>query len=114
MSVRVDPVRLGGDPRSLGEGQALAFDVRVEGVMREAFVVRWMGGLHAYLNTCRHQGLRLDFGDLHFFDDSTTRSCRHRRALSTGDRYFSTDRGRARTPGQERAGRTWCVRADAA
>ena len=24
----------------------------------------------AYLNTCRHQGLTLDFGDAHFFDDA--------------------------------------------
>ena len=65
----LDPMRLPGDPARLREGQALAFEVWVEGVSREAFAVRWKGALHAYVNTCRHEGLRLDFGDLHFFDD---------------------------------------------
>ncbi len=58
------------DSARLREGQALRFRVSVDGVEREAFAVRFRGTCYAYLNTCRHQSLPLDFGDAHFFDDA--------------------------------------------
>ncbi len=58
------------DVRTLGEGQSAKFTVRLHGLARPAFVVRWKGALHAYVNTCRHQSLPLDFGDGQFFDDT--------------------------------------------
>src|SRR5205085_9724337 len=64
------PVRVIEDMRRLGEGQGVRFVVRLHGLSRDAFAVRWKGGLHAYLNTCRHQSLPLDFGDAHFFDEA--------------------------------------------
>jgi nitrite reductase/ring-hydroxylating ferredoxin subunit len=115
VSLRVDPVRLAQDPKRLGESQALAFEVRVEGVQREAFVVRWKGGLHAYLNTCRHQGLRLDFGDLHFFDDEYDAlvCCHHgaRYQPATGVCFDGPCEGARLTALrlEERADGTWCV-----
>ena len=63
-----EPVRVLEHVRRLGEGQGVHFTVRVHGLARDAFAVRWKGQLHAYLNTCRHQFLPLDFGDAHFFD----------------------------------------------
>lgn len=64
-----DDVRALADARRLGEGQGARFRLRLDGVERQAFVVRWHGELYAYVNTCRHQSLELDFGDAHFFDD---------------------------------------------
>jgi nitrite reductase/ring-hydroxylating ferredoxin subunit len=66
---RLEPVRLPFLASQIGEGQGRHFEVRLDGVNRDAFVVRHRGGLYAYLNVCRHQGLPLDFGDAHFFDD---------------------------------------------
>ena len=57
------------DASALREGQGLRFRTVVDGVEREAFVVRYRGRLRAYLNACRHQNLPLDFGDARFFDD---------------------------------------------
>ena len=65
-----EPVRVLSDPARLGEGGGVRFAVTLDGVARDAFAVRWKGVLRAYLNTCRHQGLTLDFGDAHFFDDA--------------------------------------------
>lgn len=62
------PVRIATRPPA--EGEAVKFVVRLHGLAREAFAVRWKGAVHAYLNTCRHQSLPLDFGDAHFFDDA--------------------------------------------
>ena len=42
----------------------------LEGIERDAFAVRFRGRVHAYLNSCRHQALQLDFGDAHFFDEA--------------------------------------------
>jgi nitrite reductase/ring-hydroxylating ferredoxin subunit len=64
------PFRVLTDLRRIGEGQGIRFQLLLDGVSREAFVVRYRGAFHAYLNTCRHQGLELDFGDAHFFDDA--------------------------------------------
>ena len=54
----------------LSEVEGVRFTLRLDGVSRDAFAVRWRGRPYAYLNTCRHQGLNLDFGDAHFFDDA--------------------------------------------
>lgn len=66
---RVEPARLPISAARLGEGQGVRFTVRVDGVLRDAFAVRYQGTLFAYVNTCRHESLPLDFGDAHFFDD---------------------------------------------
>ena len=57
------------DATRLREGMGLHFTATVHGVPRDAFVVRYRGALYAYVNTCRHQSLPLDFGDAHFFDE---------------------------------------------
>jgi len=64
------PLEILTDVRRLGEGQGLRFRLVLDGVERQAFAVRWHGQVHAYLNTCRHQSLELDFGDAHFFDEA--------------------------------------------
>ncbi len=58
------------DARRLGEGRGARFHIRLDGVSRDAFAVRWRGTLHAYVNACPHQRLTLDFGDAVFFDDA--------------------------------------------
>ena len=62
------PVRVIADPGRIGEGEAAAFRIAIDGIVHDAFVVRWRGALHAWLNVCRHQQRRLDFGDLQFLD----------------------------------------------
>jgi nitrite reductase/ring-hydroxylating ferredoxin subunit len=57
------------DANALTESRGLRFRTVVDGVEREAFVVRYRGRLLAYLNVCRHLALPLDFGDARFFDD---------------------------------------------
>ncbi len=64
------PVRVLDDPARLGEGRGRRFTLVLDGIARDAFVVRWRGRLLAYLNACRHQGLPLDFHDGRFFDDA--------------------------------------------
>lgn len=64
------PALVTRDARTLREGGGVRFRVRDFGLEREAFAVRWRGRVHAYLNTCRHQALPLDFGDARFFDDA--------------------------------------------
>jgi nitrite reductase/ring-hydroxylating ferredoxin subunit len=63
------PVRVLADTRALGEGRAVRFAVVLDGVSEDALALRWHGRVHAYVNRCRHQGLPLDFGDGHVFDD---------------------------------------------
>ena len=63
------PVRIAPLPLRLGEGESVTFEVMLDGIEEQAFVVRWKGGLVAYVNRCRHQALPLDFGDGRFFDD---------------------------------------------
>ena len=65
-----EPVLVLRESSRLAEGQGVRFTLRLEGVPREAFAVRWHGRLAAYLNSCRHQSLPLDFGDAHFFDEA--------------------------------------------
>src|SRR5262249_13933321 len=68
-SMDFSPVRVVRDVRRFEEGAGTRFSVSVEGLQRDAFVVRYRGGLYAYLNTCRHELLQLDFGDARFFDE---------------------------------------------
>lgn len=58
------------DARRLGETRGVRFRVALDGVVEEAFAVRWRGALHAWVIRCRHQGLALDFGDARFFDEA--------------------------------------------
>ena len=65
-----EPVMVLREAARLSEGQGARFTVRLEGLPRDAFAVRYRGSPYAYLNTCRHQSLPLDFGDAHFFDEA--------------------------------------------
>lgn len=62
-------IKILDDAKSLREMAGVRFTVTIDGVQRDAFAVRWRGKVYAYVNTCRHQGLNLDFGDAHFFDE---------------------------------------------
>jgi nitrite reductase/ring-hydroxylating ferredoxin subunit len=68
-AVPLAPVRI-VEAKRLREGDGVRFSIALDGVSRDAFAVRWHGQVHAYVNTCRHESLPLDFGDAHFFDES--------------------------------------------
>jgi nitrite reductase/ring-hydroxylating ferredoxin subunit len=70
MSDRLAPVRVLPEAGTLGEGRTTRFTVLLDGVSQDALALRWKGVLHAYVNRCRHQGLPLDFGDGHVFDEA--------------------------------------------
>jgi nitrite reductase/ring-hydroxylating ferredoxin subunit len=112
------PVRILEEARRLGEGQGIRFRVTIEGVEREAFAVRYRGRVYAYLNTCRHQGLELDFGDAHFFDDDYDAlvCCHHgaRYRPETGACVGGPCEGGRLTAlaVEERSGELWCVGRD--
>src|SRR5262249_6298405 len=114
-SIRFSEVRVLLDVRRLGEGAGARFSVVVEGIPRDAFVVRWRGGLHAYLNTCRHELLPLDFGDARFFDDEyDALVCCHNGARYRPDSGECIDGpcagGRLTALALElRGGELWCV-----
>ena len=65
-----EPVMVLDESAPLAEVEGVRFTLRLDGLPRDAFAVRWRGRPYAYLNTCRHQGLNLDFGDAHFFDEA--------------------------------------------
>lgn len=108
-------VRVLEDARRLGEGGSARFRVVLDGIERDAFAVRWMGGLYAYVNTCRHQGLPLDFGDGHYFDEAYDAlvCCHHgaRYRPDTGECAGGPCAGAALTPLalEERGGALWCL-----
>jgi nitrite reductase/ring-hydroxylating ferredoxin subunit len=114
MSTPPGPVRILAEARRLGEGQGLRFTVTVEGIVRDAFAVRYRGRVHAYLNTCRHQLLNLDFGDAHFFDDAYDAlvCCHHgaRYRPETGECFEGPCVGGRLTAlrVEEREGAIWC------
>ena len=99
----------------LSEVEGVRFTLRLDGLPRDAFAVRWRGRPYAYLNTCRHQGLNLDFGDAHFFDEARDAlvCCHH------GARYDPASGACAGGPCaggaltalilEERGGALWCV-----
>lgn len=49
-------------------GRGLRFQVRQGQDMWPAFVVRYQGAVHAYLNRCAHKGVELDWEAGEFFD----------------------------------------------
>jgi nitrite reductase/ring-hydroxylating ferredoxin subunit len=46
------------------------FELRYAGRATQAFVIRYQGTAHAYVNTCPHAGTELDWNPAEFFDDS--------------------------------------------
>jgi nitrite reductase/ring-hydroxylating ferredoxin subunit len=64
------PVLVMPDARRLREGDGVRFRILDQGLEREAFAVRFDDVVLAYLNTCRHESLMLDFGDAHYFDEA--------------------------------------------
>jgi len=102
------------DPSRLGEGAGVRFTVTLDGFARDAFAVRYRGKLYAYLNTCRHQLLNLDFGDAHYFDDAFDAlvCCHHgaRYRPESGECVAGPCRGARLTPLalEERDGALWC------
>lgn len=59
-------------PKSAVEesGRGVRFEVERKGERLPAFVVRYAGCCHAYLNQCAHVPVELDFRPGEFFDDS--------------------------------------------
>ena len=109
------PVRLPASAAHLAEGAGVRFRIVLDGVERSAFAVRYGGRTYAYLNACRHQGLELDFGDAHFFDEpyDALVCCHHgaRYRPDTGACVGGPCRG-ARLTALElelREGALWCV-----
>jgi len=102
------------DSKWLAEGKGFRFTLTLDGVSREAFVVRYQGRLHAYLNTCRHLGFPLDFGDARFFDDEYDAlvCCQHgaRYRPDTGECFAGPCMGSTLTKleVEERDGGIWC------
>lgn len=54
----------------LESGKGVRFSVEHEGEAASAFVVRFNGQVHAYLNSCAHIPVELDWMEGEFFDDS--------------------------------------------
>jgi len=114
-SIPVSAVRVLADSRRLEEGAGARFSVEVEGIRRDAFVVRWRGALYAYLNTCRHELMNLDFGDARFFDDEYDAlvCCHHgaRYRPDSGDCIDGPCAGGRLTALalEERGAELWCV-----
>jgi len=109
------PVRVLPDARRLGELRAVRFVVTLGGAAEDALAVRWRGALHAWVNRCRHQGLPLDFGDGHVFDEAADAlvCCHHgaRYRPDTGVCVAGPCRGARLTPLalEVRDGALWCT-----
>lgn len=59
-----------GPAAEIGEGSTVGFTFRDEcGLLTDGFVIRWRGGLYAYVNRCPHQPLSLDYGDGDVLDE---------------------------------------------
>lgn len=66
------------DPLRLVEGSSVRFRVTLDGVLRDAFAVRWCGGVYAYVDTCRHLARSLSYGDGQVLDAAEGMLiCRH-------------------------------------
>lgn len=52
------------------KGRGVRFDLPLHGRMASAFLVRFNGQAHAYLNSCAHVGIELDWNAGEFFDES--------------------------------------------
>ena len=109
------PVLVLGEARRLREGEGTRFRILDHGLERDAFAVRFRGALFAYLNTCRHQALPLDFGDARFYDaDADALVCVHhgaRYAPDTGVCLAGPCVGSklTRLGLEERGGELWCT-----
>ncbi len=109
------PVRVLADAGALAEGRAVRFTLRLDGVARDAFALRWRGETRAFVNACRHQSLPLDFGDARFLDASGEAiACVHHGARyrpDTGECVDGPCRGAFLTPLalEERDGALWCT-----
>jgi nitrite reductase/ring-hydroxylating ferredoxin subunit len=58
-----------GPARAIAEGAGRGWTIDPEGPARRAFfVVRYRGRLHAYLNSCPHAGVPLDWVPDRFFE----------------------------------------------
>jgi nitrite reductase/ring-hydroxylating ferredoxin subunit len=96
------------------------FTLVLDGIPRDAFAVRWRGQVHAYLNSCRHEALSLDFGDAHFFDeDYDALVCCHHGARyhpASGECLGGPCAGGRLTKlvAEEREGALWCLGASRA
>ena len=110
-----EPIMVLREAARLAEGEGLRFTLSLEGLPRDAFAVRWHGRVFAYLNTCRHQSLPLDFGDAHFFDEAyDALVCCHHGArydpASGACRGGPCAGGRLSTLTiEERGGALWCL-----
>ncbi len=106
------------DARRLGEGQGVRFEVALDGANRPAFAVRYRGGVHGYLNQCRHEARPLDFGDARFLDEACDAlvCCHHgaRYHPETGACLDGPCEGRplTRLLLEEREGALWCIGVD--
>ena len=55
----------------MGEGgTGVRFDLNLDDKPRAAFVIRFDGVVHAYVNSCPHMGTELDWQPGQFFDES--------------------------------------------
>jgi nitrite reductase/ring-hydroxylating ferredoxin subunit len=52
----------------LDNGSGVRFSVHTGGSTVPAFVVRYRGAVHAYVNRCTHRGVELDWEQGRFFD----------------------------------------------
>ena len=67
----VDPARVICDSSALIEGgKGMRFSVLRDGKPIPAFVIRYNGGAHAYLNQCAHIPVELDWIEGEFFESS--------------------------------------------
>ena len=103
------------EARRLREGDGVRFRILDFGLERDAFAVRFKGAAFAFLNTCRHQSLMLDFGDARFFDeDADALVCVHHGARyepATGVCVAGPCVGSrlTRLGLEERGGELWCT-----
>jgi nitrite reductase/ring-hydroxylating ferredoxin subunit len=69
-------------------GLGKRFEAEWAGLTAPAFVVRWQGRVHAYLNECQHIPVELDFNEGDFFDLS-----RQYLICATHGAYYRPDSG---------------------
>ena len=55
------PIAVAASAALVGGGEAVRFDVRIDGQPCSAFVVRYQGRVHGYLNRCAHVAMELDW-----------------------------------------------------
>lgn len=66
----IEAVSLCNSADLLNGGPAVPFDVVFGGQICRAFVIRYQGQVHAYLNRCAHVAMEMDWLPNRFFDDS--------------------------------------------